>query len=685
MCLGTSAARAFWGHCGIPRRTESCRWDFQARTRFVSIEVDPPFAFVLEVLLKCLTDSIGFRCKVEFGPRQVRWIAGRSDSINYLDFISVGHVRKSEPVWEASTRRRLCVLMLLHATALAYSSWVHGPGFDEPAHLAAGVAYWQFGNTEIYRVNPPLARMVAAAPLAPVEFHMEWVWDWHNTRPEWVMATELWEQNGSRPYWYLTVARWMSIPWSLLACEVVWRWSCKLYGPAAGMFSAVMWCCSPLVITNAQLMTPDTAATALGVCACYAFWKWLQSGGVGLAYGTGLLLGLVELTKFTWVILFALWPLLWGIQVYRAGTWRSYRSLLRQCLLGVFMFTTAILVINVGYSFEGSFTPLKDYPFVSRTLRGAESPVDTDNRFKDSMLGHVPVPVPRNYLLGIDQQKLDFERGFQSYLRGQWKHGGWWYYYAYGFLVKEPLGFLVLFGIAAALSVRQGLGWNEVFLLAPAVIVFTLVSSQTGFSHHLRYVLPCCPFVFIWMGRVCLWAKTGSWRLWIVRVCLGSAVASSLWVFPHSHAYFNVIAGGPRNGHKHLLHSNLDWGQDILLLSSWASKNPDKPIDGVAYTLDWLVDYETLGLPDKVPPDGYLAEGPISEDGKLYYGPQPGRYAVFVSPRQDAHRRFEYFLEFKPVEALGYTVYIYELTGDDVAAYWQRRLAIDASGQPTRE
>lgn len=48
-----------------------------------------------------------------------------------------------------------------------------------------------------------------------------------------------------------------------------------------------------------------------------------------------------------------------------------------------------------------------------------------------------------------------------------------------------------------------------------------------------------------------------------------STVASTLAVYPHQLAYFNELSGGPENGHRHLLHSNLDWGQDYLLVRRW--------------------------------------------------------------------------------------------------------------------
>jgi hypothetical protein len=40
-------------------------------------------------------------------------------------------------------------------------------------------------------------------------------------------------------------------------------------------------------------------------------------------------------------------------------------------------------------------------------------------------------------------------------------------------------------------------------------------------------------------------------------------------VAPHYLAYFNELAGGPRNGYKCLVDSNLDWGQDLKHLRRW--------------------------------------------------------------------------------------------------------------------
>lgn len=41
------------------------------------------------------------------------------------------------------------------------------------------------------------------------------------------------------------------------------------------------------------------------------------------------------------------------------------------------------------------------------------------------------------------------------------------------------------------------------------------------------------------------------------------------FIFPHQLAYFNELAGGPYEGWRHLLGSNLDWDQDYLQLRNW--------------------------------------------------------------------------------------------------------------------
>lgn len=55
-------------------------------------------------------------------------------------------------------------------------------------------------------------------------------------------------------------------------------------------------------------------------------------------------------------------------------------------------------------------------------------------------------------------------------------------------------------------------------------------------------------------------------------------VTSSLWLYPHSLSYFNEVIGGPLNGPRHLLGSNVDWGQDLRYVKWWLDGKGSKRI-----------------------------------------------------------------------------------------------------------
>lgn len=60
----------------------------------------------------------------------------------------------------------------------------------------------------------------------------------------------------------------------------------------------------------------------------------------------------------------------------------------------------------------------------------------------------------------------------------------------------------------------------------------------------------------------------------ITTVALVCVPFSTLRNYPHELVYFNELSGGASSGDKHLLHSSLDWGQDLLMAARWQSEHP---------------------------------------------------------------------------------------------------------------
>ncbi|MCA9000241.1 MAG: glycosyltransferase family 39 protein, partial [Planctomycetaceae bacterium] len=327
-------------------------------------------------------------------------------------------------------RYALCV-GAIHVVLLVWGSFAHGPGWDEVGHLAAGWSHWKTSRTDLYRVNPPLVRMLATVPLLGKDPKIEFDRNsqYNLGRPEFDDGADLIFKHGNGYLTLLRMARLACLIFAISALWIIWTWSYEMFGASGAMLSVTIWAFSPMVLNNAHLITPDVGAAAVGTCACYTFFWWLKRGTLRLAFLSGLLLGTALLTKFTWLLLAGLWPVQWfGQRMF--GPLPCGNKGYRKPTFGQAALLVAVswFVFNLGYGFEGSFERLDRYSFYSSALSGNERPNEGDpilgNRFAGKFLGAMPVPLPRNVLLGVDRQKVDFESKMPSYLREKWRTHG---------------------------------------------------------------------------------------------------------------------------------------------------------------------------------------------------------------------------------------------------------------------
>ncbi len=580
---------------------------------------------------------------------------------------------------EARSRTRVlvCFVLAVHVGLLVWINWRHGPAAPETEHISAGISHWHLRRFDLFRVNPPLVRMASAAPICMASPVVDWRrYDTNPLRRPWpAVAQDFAVANQRKTLFFVRIARLACIPFSLLGAIIAYRWGSLLYGRSSGFVALLLWCFSPYFLGHGSLVTPDAHAASIGLAAGFAFWCWLRHPKWTNALMAGAMLGVAELTKFTLVIFYPLWATMWILYRFSDRKTVSHREQFQQGVMLLAVFALGILVINLGYCFEGTFQRLDAFDFQSQSLGGVQSSssnTESNNRFRGTWLGSLSVPFPRNYLQGIDTQRLDCERGLWSYLRGEWIRGDWWYYYVYALALKVPIGTWacgLLAALATVFSKYYSARWrDEMVVILPSVAMLVFVSSQTGFSVHSRYVLPAIPFLFVWsskIGRAFPLHKTVVGCA--VVMCIVGTVGSSLWTYPHSLSYFNELVGGPRNGHKHLLDSNMDWGQDYLQLVTWIDGRPEA----------WPVYVSCLGnLPRSMTgPSCTSTADAVSTDD---YGvprpsvlhppsePQCGWYALSVSHLHDRTGKFDYFGRLTPTTTVGYSIHIYRLTWDDI-------------------
>ena len=317
----------------------------------------------------------------------------------------------NRPRWRTVS---IVTILAAHAGLLAWMGLSRSPNIDELAHIASGTVMWQFGSFEFYCVNPPLMRAVATLPVVLMSPEKHWgdAGLAGSDRPEFLLGSQFVESHPDRWRTFLIAARWAILPFSLAGGLFCYLWASELFGRNAGLVALVLWCSSPNILAWSAVICTDGVAAATGVGAGYFFWRWLKSPTSARAVLAGLMLGLAELSKMTWLPLFVLWPALWGISVAYGLTTNPRRAQTAH-LAGILLL--GLYVLNLGYAFDGSMTPLGEYQFRSSLLSG-ECSTDggeaSGNRFASSLLGRVPVPFPKHYVRGLDLQKVDLEKGW---------------------------------------------------------------------------------------------------------------------------------------------------------------------------------------------------------------------------------------------------------------------------------
>jgi hypothetical protein len=657
------------------------------------LEVQPTdYPRLVEPILDgTVTVVFGSRCPSRAPWYDWTWNRLGVATLNLLVFLLFGRrITDEATCYEVMRTDLLRRLLVAHVCLLLGNLRWNFIVLDEIYDVPSGLAHWQTGNLSLDRVNRPLPRMLAVLPMMmaspKADYHR--LRDHPGVREEYLVGPDFVTANGARSLDLFRLGRLSGVAWSLIGCWLVYRWAKELYGEAGGCIGLAMWCFEPSVLAFAPTVIPDVPATVAALAATYVFWHFLRRRTWPLAFWSGLLLGVAQLTKYTLLTLYVIWPILWWLRRHskppapRPG--RGDAAEVRKLLL---IAGVSLLMINLGYGLKGCLRPMGEFEFVSRTFAG-EPPAGmtifdhglTGNRFRNTWLATLLVPLPRDYVGGIDMQRRDFEGRFRSYLAGEWRGRGWWYYYLYALAVKVPLGIWALaicgFVLAGTRPFFRATWTDDAALLVTGGGILAFVSSQTGFNHHMRYILPIFPFVFIsagklgafWSTPVCL-PHAAKVRVLVI-VLLFWAGAASLSVYPHSMSYFNELAGGPMRGHDHLLYSNIDWGQDLLFLKDWIAKHPEARPLGLAYCND--LDPATFGVVGKPVPPGRtgLFRDDLTYQSRL--GPQPGYYAVSVQLIRESDGRYGYFRDFEPIARAGYSIYIYRISPSHAAEYWRK-------------
>src|SRR5579875_3613624 len=98
------------------------------------------------------------------------------------------------------------LLLVVHALLLLYGIHCHFATRNEVAHVPAGLSVWKTGTFTLYRVNPPLWRMLAVLPVLAAQPNTDFddLSDAPALRQEWTEARRFADLNKQN---YMTLIR----------------------------------------------------------------------------------------------------------------------------------------------------------------------------------------------------------------------------------------------------------------------------------------------------------------------------------------------------------------------------------------------------------------------------------------------------------------------------------------------
>jgi hypothetical protein len=513
----------------------------------------------------------------------------------------------------------------------------NAPTYDEAMHLASGYSHLATGDFRLEPQNPPLLKQYLALPL--FFFHrLPFRTDTQNWRDglDFFVGQDFLYHSPLPADRMLWLARLPNLSMGALLVVVIGWWAFRLWGTKAAMLAATLACFDPNLVAHSSLVTTDIGTTLFIVLTIYFLWEYFSSPTWWLLGAAGVSLGAALVSKFSAIVLIPIVGLIIALHLILGGLSPAFlprRQPIRlstkvkdatAALLSIAFF--AALVIPSAYFFQG-FQP---------------------------------------WLTGLERFLTLAQDGQPAFFLGEYSYQGWWSYYLVAFLIKTPLGSLMLVALSLLLY-RAGTRLktrDAVFLLLPVIIIL-LATTQAKVNIGLRHILPIYPFLFLLASRL---ATVQSRRGWPAPVLIGVSliftIVSSLRVAPHQLAYFNEIIGGPDQGYRYLADSNLDWGQDLKGVKAYMERER-LPIIYFSYFGSAPVSY--YGIRYQYVPGTWPLELPPPADKVPAASPRK-ILAISANNLQDVftpyNPLFQWLRQRTPVAKIGYSIFLYDLSGD---------------------
>lgn len=466
---------------------------------------------------------------------------------------------------------------------------------DEIAHITGGESYWRWGVNHLQPENGfvamhwstlPLRLHPPTFPVVPLDLSAAFAMVFTGHR--------FFYESGNDPAAMLASGRAMMAVIGSALVLLIGGWGRKLWGPTGGLLAAGLATFSPTLLAHGGLVMSDLPTSFFLLLTLTVWWALFQKVSWERVVLAGVCAGFLLLSKMSGTLGLPMIAVLALIRAFAGEPlpWHFLRA--RGEVAGGKKFAL-IVAVSTGGAILAGLTLWAAFGFRFSMFANPDAPRPHQEVTWEMLLSGGGIAtrfvgvlrewrlLPEAWLHGF-AETVHFLPGRMAFLNGETNNTGWLSYFPYAWLVKTPLPLLALFALGLVVFASRTSATNPsepggknrrnpLYAASPLIVLFIVywafaLTTRINIGH--RHLLPIYAPMFIFAGGTSAWWFTGS-RLTrgVVTVLVVWFIAESWWVRPSYLSYFNVIAGGPSNGYRHLVDSNVDVGQDVIALKHW--------------------------------------------------------------------------------------------------------------------
>lgn len=459
-------------------------------------------------------------------------------------------------------------------------------------------------------------------------------------------------------YRFITIiSRLPIILLSVILAFIVFKWASEMYGIKSGIIALVLYTFNTAIIAFGGLALTDFVVTFFIFATLYSFWLYARTGTKKSIATTGICLGLALMSKATAIILF---PAIFIMMLFYKK--KNFVESIGKFIV-ILLIAAAVMFAGYGFRFDSLNNSLGSH-YYSRAH-------EEINRFppipkKLVEFGfNIPLPFP-TYFVELGSVFYYSSIGVASFINGAVTEQAVWYLPLAVLLFKTQLSLLILFGIAFFYP-KKGKN-NELILLLPIILIFLLFMLNNRTS-GVRHLIPIYPFMFVYSSRL-FQSKQRNLFSTFKMILILHYIASSLIISQNYLAYYNELAGGPQNGYKIIVGSNIDLGQDLPGLKDYMDKNSISKIKlsyfGSVDPKEYNISYEYLVSPYYQYWDPDYKPFVTLTKRKEDCSEKKGFIAISVNNLQNVHLLnktcFDWLKKHEPAAKIGYSIFVYNLS-----------------------